>query len=79
MPKSSLVDEILTTAAGRKKGGQPCMTCTGLDAKQKKAILEAHARGASYRAIHEHIEKQWALPSVTFHSVRSHLANRHGE
>ena len=79
MPNESLVDEILTTAAERKKGGQQCFACSGLTAEQQKAILEAHTKGASYRAIHEHIEKKWKLATVTFHSLRGHLANRHGE
>jgi len=79
MPATSLVDEILTTAAERKRGGQQCLTCNGLSDDQKKAIAEAHTKGASYKAIHEHIEKKWKLPEVTFHSLRGHLANRHGQ
>jgi len=79
MPNESLVDEILTTAAGRKKGGQSCYVCSRLNPVQLKAIREAHERGASYGAIHEHIEKKWKLTQVTFHSVRGHLASRHCE
>lgn len=79
MPKAetSLADEILVTAAARKKGGHQCFVCTALTQEQRDAIAEAHSRGASYRAIHEHVEKKWGIAAVTFHSIRGHFGNGH--
>lgn len=77
MPKSSLVDEIMETAAVRSKGGPKCRTCFLLSETQRKAIVEAHARGASIQAIADHVITRWGLSDVTFHSVRAHLANKH--
>lgn len=75
----SLADEILVTAAERKKGGVKCWTCVTVPPKVLAAIHEAHGRGASVAAISEWLTKRPEFPqgTVSERSVSNHFREKH--
>lgn len=80
MPKpESLVDEILSFAATRRRGGALCWTCTNLKPKLLADIHEAKERGASVAAITEWLDGKGIFPegTVSQSAIGNHFRSGH--